>query len=113
MAITLTERAAEEVRRTQTDQAPGTETFLRIGVAAGGCSGFSYDLFFDEKFNEEVDTKSEQHGITVVVDSKSALYLDGTTWITWKILIDEDSSSITRMHRSRVVAAAHFRSDDR
>jgi iron-sulfur cluster assembly protein len=79
MAITLTERAAEEVRRTQTDQAPGTETFLRIGVAAGGCSGFSYDLFFDEKFNEEVDTKSEQHGITVVVDSKSALYLDGTT----------------------------------
>lgn len=79
MTITLTERAAAEVMRTQTDQAPGESTFLRIGVAAGGCSGFSYDLYFDENFNDEADTKSEQHGVTVVVDKKSALYLDGTT----------------------------------
>ena len=79
MSITLTERAAEEVRRTQEQEAEGTLTYLRIGVAAGGCSGFSYELFFDENFSEEKDQKFEQHGVTVIVDKKSALYLDGTS----------------------------------
>jgi iron-sulfur cluster assembly protein len=78
MSITLTERAAEEVKRTQEQEAEGTLTYLRIGVAAGGCSGFSYELFFDEKFSEEKDQKFEQHGVTVIVDKKSALYLEGT-----------------------------------
>jgi iron-sulfur cluster assembly protein len=79
MTITLTERAASEVKRTWEEQAEDSAAYLRIGVAAGGCSGFSYELFFDDSFNEEQDQKSEQHGVTVVVDKKSALYLEGTT----------------------------------
>lgn len=78
MAITLTERAATEVKRTQEQEAEGAPAYLRIGVAAGGCSGFSYELFFDETFSEEKDQKYEQHGVTVIVDKKSALYLEGT-----------------------------------
>ena len=79
MSITLTERAASEVIRTRQEEAEQVPAFLRIGVAAGGCSGFSYELFFDETFSDEKDQKFEQHGVTVVVDKKSALYLEGTT----------------------------------
>ena len=79
MSITLTERAATEVIRTQEEQVEDTPSYLRIGVAAGGCSGFSYELFFDKEFSKEKDQKSEQHGVTVIVDKKSALYLEGTT----------------------------------
>ena len=79
MSITLTERAATEVIRTQEEQVEDTPSYLRIGVAAGGCSGFSYELFFDKDFSEEKDQKYEQHGVTVIVDKKSALYLEGTT----------------------------------
>ena len=78
MGITISERAATEVKRIIGEQKLETETVLRVEVTGGGCSGFSYSLGFDKKFDEKVDSKSEQHGVTVVVDKKSALYLDGT-----------------------------------
>ena len=79
MAITLTERAAQEVKRIIEDQKLGEDTVLRVGVVGGGCSGFSYKLAFDKAVNEQQDSRYEMHGIPVVVDKKSALYLDGTT----------------------------------
>jgi iron-sulfur cluster assembly protein len=78
MAITLTERAAEEVRKIMTDQKLGEDTVLRVGVG-GGCSGFQYKLAFDKWFDATKDSRYEQHGVAVVMDKKSALYLDGTT----------------------------------
>ena len=79
MGIMLTERAAKEVKRIIQDQQLDAATVLRVGVTGGGCSGFSYSLGFDKTIDEKADSKSEQHGITVVVDKKSALYLDGTS----------------------------------
>lgn len=79
MALNLTERAASEVKRIIEDQKLGEETVLRVGVSGGGCSGFMYKLGFDKDFDETTDAKYEQHGVAVVVDKKSALYLDGTT----------------------------------
>ena len=78
MSITLTERAAVEVKRILDEQKYETGTFLRVGVTGGGCSGFSYALGFDKQYDEKADAKLDQHGVTVVVDKKSALYLDGT-----------------------------------
>ena len=78
MAIELSERAAEEVKRIIDEQKMDEATVLRIGVTGGGCSGFSYALGFDDKFDAEKDTKSNQHGVDVVIDRKSMLYLDGT-----------------------------------
>ena len=77
--ITLTEKAAKEVARVREMQKLEEDLVLRIGVQGGGCSGFSYSLGFDKGFDEKVDSKYEQHGVTFVVDKKSALYLDGTT----------------------------------
>ena len=79
MGVMLSERAATEVKKIITEQKLEAETVLRVGVAGGGCSGFSYSLGFDKTFDDKTDAKYEYHGVTVVVDKKSALYLDGTT----------------------------------
>lgn len=79
MAITLTERAAEEVRKIMDDQKLDANTVLRVGVSGGGCSGFMYKLAFDKSYDEAKDSRYEQHGVAIVMDKKSALYLDGTT----------------------------------
>jgi iron-sulfur cluster assembly protein len=79
MAITLTEKAANEVKRIIADQNIEPEMHLRVGITAGGCSGFSYALGFDKAYDEKNDSKYEFHGVPLVVDKKSALYLDGTT----------------------------------
>ena len=47
MSITLTEKAASEVKKIITDQKLEDGTVLRVGVAGGGCSGFQYSLGFD------------------------------------------------------------------
>lgn len=51
---------------------------LRLVVKAGGCSGFRYDMFFDERDNEG-DAIVAFDGVEVVVDKKSAPYLDGAS----------------------------------
>ncbi|HTU27150.1 MAG TPA: iron-sulfur cluster assembly accessory protein [Pirellulales bacterium] len=79
MSIKLSEKAAHEIKRILSEQSYGPETLLRVGVTGGGCSGFSYALGFDNHFDEQMDAKTEQHGVSVVVDKKSDLYLDGTT----------------------------------
>jgi iron-sulfur cluster assembly protein len=79
MAVSLTERAAKEVKKIIEDQKMEASTLLRVGVVGGGCSGFQYSLGFDQKYDEKADAKYDCHGISLVVDKKSALYLDGTT----------------------------------
>lgn len=78
MAVILTEKAAEQVKRFKQEHQFGEESFLRIGVVGGGCSGFEYNIQFDDRFDEKSDSKYDQHGVSVVVDKKSALFLDGT-----------------------------------
>jgi iron-sulfur cluster assembly protein len=76
--ITVTEKAAGEIKRVLSEQNMG-EKVLRIAVAGGGCSGFQYRLGFDDDADTAKDHVSEQHGLKVAVDKKSDLYLDGTT----------------------------------
>lgn len=82
MAITLTVRAAEEVQKARDANKLDSAMLLRIGVRGGGCSGFDYSMHFDDKFDEAQDTKYDCHGVQVVVDRKSALYLEGLT-VDW------------------------------
>jgi iron-sulfur cluster assembly protein len=79
MAVQLSEKAANEVKRIMQDQKLEDGMLLRVGVAGGGCSGFQYSLGFDKEYDEKLDSKFQCHGVSVVVDKKSALYLDGTT----------------------------------
>lgn len=79
MAVSMTEKAASEVKRIIEDQKYEENVVLRVGVTGGGCSGFSYALSFDKTFDDKADSKFDCHGVSVVVSRKSALYLDGTT----------------------------------
>ncbi len=54
------------------------DSFVRIGVETGGCSGLSYKLNFDEK-QRDSDKLVESNGVKVLIDKKSFLYLVGTT----------------------------------
>jgi iron-sulfur cluster assembly protein len=62
----------------QADGKNTTDTFVRVGLQSGGCSGLSYDLTFDEQ-KKETDQSFAFEGITLLVDKKSLLYLVGTT----------------------------------
>lgn len=73
--ITLTESAVKEVKRLL-DLQGITEGGLRLGVKGGGCSGLSYTLNFDEKIGPH-DQVYDIEGIKVIVDAKSAIYLQG------------------------------------
>ena len=53
------------------------DTFIRVGVDGGGCSGLTYNLIFDNQMKEG-DQTFEDKGIKIVVDRKSFLYLVGT-----------------------------------
>ncbi|MFI5301355.1 MAG: iron-sulfur cluster insertion protein ErpA [Polyangiales bacterium] len=74
--ITMTEKASEKVK--EIAAAEGLEgQGLRLRVIGGGCSGFSYDLYFEEQ-GSEMDEEFVAHGIKLFVDPLSAQYLENT-----------------------------------
>lgn len=79
MAIELTETAAGEIQTIiEKEELDKEKVRLRVGVRGGGCSGFSYLLDLTEQA-DEADEIFDKHGIQVVCDPKSYLYLNGTT----------------------------------
>ena len=77
--ITLTELAANKIKEIIKEQSlPEGETKLRVAVKGGGCSGFSYMLDLTEEAKGESDEELDCHGIKILVDMKSMLYLEGT-----------------------------------
>ncbi|MCL4197001.1 MAG: iron-sulfur cluster assembly accessory protein [Phycisphaerales bacterium] len=79
MGIQLSETAAREIKTIIQQQELDAEKIrLRVGVKGGGCSGFSYVLDLTEN-ERDTDEISEQHGVRIVCDPKSLIYLDNTT----------------------------------
>ncbi|MBI3542922.1 MAG: iron-sulfur cluster assembly accessory protein [Deltaproteobacteria bacterium] len=77
--ITVTDKAAAEVRRLlDADKTTSGDSYLRVMVVGGGCSGMSYKLGFETKPLEAGDKSFEDKGVKIVIDQKSLLYLSGT-----------------------------------
>ena len=74
--ISLTDAALKEVKRLINVQGI-EEGGLRLGVKGGGCSGLSYTINFDDKIGQ-YDQVYKIDGVNVIVDAKSAIYLQGT-----------------------------------
>jgi iron-sulfur cluster insertion protein len=75
--ITLTDTAATKVK--DLIEAEGEPNLaLRVAVRPGGCSGFSYEMFFDSDVADD-DNLVDYSGVRVVVDSSSAELLEGAT----------------------------------
>lgn len=75
MAITLTPTAADRVAKFLANRGKGIG--LRLGVKTTGCSGMAYTLEFVDALNAE-DTAFESHGVKIIIDPKSLVYIDGT-----------------------------------
>lgn len=75
MAVTLTETAASRVRDFLDNRGKGVG--LRLGVKTTGCSGMAYVLEFVDAVESD-DQVFESHGVKVIVNPKSLVYLDGT-----------------------------------
>ncbi len=75
--ITITDKAAKEIKRIMNENKITQEFGLRIGVKGGGCSGFTYTIGFDQE-TREGDSIIEQEGVKLFVDGKSLFYLSGT-----------------------------------
>ncbi len=75
--ITVTERAKTKALELIKNDSKPVDSFIRVGVEGGGCSGLTYKLEFDNVQNPD-DKVFEDKGIKIVCDKKSFLYLIGT-----------------------------------
>ncbi len=75
--ITVTERAKEKAIELMSKEKSPADSFIRVGVEGGGCSGLTYKLEFDSLTKPD-DKVFEDKGVKIVVDKKSFLYLVGT-----------------------------------
>ncbi len=75
-ALAVTTHAAEKIAEIRDAEAIEESYSLRVKVMGGGCSGFQYDLYFDEP--ESGDLKFESNGVELVSDQMSFMYLMGT-----------------------------------
>ena len=75
--ITVSNAAQEHAINLIKEENKPENTFIRVGVYGGGCSGLMYNLVFDHEMKEG-DQLFEDNGVKVVVDRKSFLYLVGT-----------------------------------
>lgn len=84
VVVKFTSDAVDKIREIQKqDRKP----FLRVSVISGGPTGFMYDLTFDDRINVERDYVDDADGIRIVVDKRSALFLEGCT-IDWETTAD-------------------------
>src|SRR5437660_9662995 len=75
--LTLTDAAVTKVKELIAAES-NEELALRVAVRPGGCSGFSYEMFFDSEIADD-DAVTDAAGVRVVVDASSAPYLKGAS----------------------------------
>jgi len=75
--ISLTPKAGDKVKEIREAEGLGDQG-LRVRIIGGGCSGFSYDLFFEDE-TTELDQTFESEGVQLHIDMMSLQYLEGTT----------------------------------
>jgi iron-sulfur cluster assembly accessory protein len=97
--ITLTDTAASKVKELL-DAEGAAELALRVAVRPGGCSGFSYEMFFDGDIATDDELVNYGDAVKVVVDPASAQLLEGAT-LDYKNGLDESGFSITNPNASR------------
>ena len=74
--VTLTARAAEKVKEIRVAEKIQDGYALRLKVLGDGCSGFAYDLYFDQP--QDIDQAFESNGVKMLCDQMSLMYLMGT-----------------------------------
>lgn len=97
--ITLTDDAATKVSTLLASE-DEDGLALRVAVRPGGCSGFSYEMYFDSEFDSDDTTADYADGVKVVVDASSAMLLEGAT-LDYKDGLQETGFSINNPNAER------------
>ena len=97
--ITLTDTAASKVKELL-DAEGAADLALRVAVRPGGCSGFSYEMFFDGDIAADDEQANYGEAVRVVVDQASAQLLQGAT-LDYKDGLDQSGFAITNPNATR------------
>ena len=95
MSVSLTKESANVLLSYMNDEKPVPE-FVRFGVKAGGCSGFTYTIGFDSQ-SRKFDLEFESCGVKLLVDKKSHLYVKETT-IGWSNELQDKGFKFNNPH---------------
>ena len=76
MSLDVTPAAISKVKEIMAQQKP-QPVGLRVAVVGGGCSGFTYQINFENQINP-IDKTFEFDGLKVIVDQASWMFLKGT-----------------------------------
>ena len=77
LTVAISEKAADKIKYFASKDGIEENVGIRVAVKGGGCSGLTYDLKISGDF-ADTDKVVEQHGVKVIVDKKSYIYLVGT-----------------------------------
>lgn len=97
--ITLTDNAASKVKELLKAE-NADDLALRVAVRPGGCSGFSYEMFFDGDVATDDQQAAFGGGVRVIVDQQSAQLLEGAT-LDYKDGLDQSGFAITNPNATR------------
>jgi len=75
--IKVNDSAKHKIMSLLLEEGKPSDSFVRVGVKGGGCSGLMYNLDFDTELQDD-DKMIEDNEVRIVVDKKSVLYLAGT-----------------------------------
>lgn len=80
--FSVSAQAADQIQ-IQLQKRGTPDSYLRLGIKGGGCSGFSYVIQFEDAAPRDKDLVFQEHGIKIVIDKKSIIYLNGST-LEWE-----------------------------
>jgi iron-sulfur cluster assembly accessory protein len=99
--VTLTAKAADKVA-TFLEDSDDKDVALRVAVQAGGCAGFRYALFFDDR-QLDGDVITSQHGVQIRIDKMSSPYIQGSV-IDWKESLEASGFAIENPNATNTCA---------
>ena len=97
--ITLTDSAASKVKELL-EAEDAADLALRVAVRPGGCSGFSYEMYFDGDVAADDEQASFGESVRVIVDAQSAQLLEGAT-LDYKNGLEQSGFAITNPNATR------------
>jgi iron-sulfur cluster assembly protein len=105
--VSVSAKAVEQIKL-QLQKRGTPESYLRLGIKGGGCSGFSYVLQFEDAAPKVKDLVFEIGGVRIVVDSKSIIYLNGSILDWEQTLMNQGYKFINPQEKSKCGCGTSF-----
>lgn len=105
--IFVSPKAVEQINL-QLSKRKTPDASIRLGVRGAGCSGFTYQIQFEDEEPKEKDLLFNIDNVRVIVDKKSILYLNGTTLDWEKTLLKQGFKFVNPNEKSSCGCGSSF-----